>query len=111
MESTDRLSGPELVCPGGNGYRAGDRVLTLAPGPGGSLVTSERAVIYGVDPCRQTLILCTDDGRMIELGAEEAGADRLGYGYATTVHRCQGSTTDRAHLSADGVAGSSPTSR
>jgi conjugative relaxase-like TrwC/TraI family protein len=102
MESTDRLSGPELVCPGGNGYRAGDRVLTLAPGPGGSLVTSERAVIDGVDPCRQTLILCTDDGQMIELGAEEAGADRLGYGYATTVHRCQGSTTDRAHLLADG---------
>jgi hypothetical protein len=102
MEATDRLSGPELVCPGGNAYRAGDRVVALAPGPDGSLVTSQRAVIEGVDPCRQTLTMCTDDGQMVLLGADDAGADRLGYGYATTVHRCQGSTSDRAHLFADG---------
>ncbi len=35
MEATGRLSGPELVCPGGPSYRAGDRVVTLAPGRGG----------------------------------------------------------------------------
>ncbi|MGH9104944.1 MAG: AAA family ATPase [Acidimicrobiales bacterium] len=29
-----RLSGPELEAPGGRRYRAGDRVVTLAPGPG-----------------------------------------------------------------------------
>ncbi len=45
MEFTGRLSGPELVCPGGKAYRAGDEVVTLAPGPGGTLVTSERAVV------------------------------------------------------------------
>ena len=38
----------------------------------------------------------------MHLGRDEAGSDRLGYGYATTVHRCQGSTTERAHLFADG---------
>jgi hypothetical protein len=48
------------------------------------------------------LTLRTDDGRHVHLGMDEAGSDRLGYGYATTVHRCQGSTTDRAHLYADG---------
>ena len=50
MESTGRLSGPEMVCQGGNTYRAGDQVVTLAPGPGGSLVTSERAIVEAVRP-------------------------------------------------------------
>lgn len=36
------------------------------------------------------------------LGKDQAGSDRLGYGYATTVHQAQGSTTERAHLFADG---------
>ena len=44
------LSGPELEAPGGRRYRAGDRVITLAPGPGGAWVTSQRAVVTSVDP-------------------------------------------------------------
>jgi hypothetical protein len=102
MEATGRLSGPELVCPGGDRYRAGDRVVTLAAGADGRLVTSQRAVIAAVDPSEETLTLRTDDGPHVHLDRAEAGMDRLGYGYATTVHRCQGSTTGRAHLYADG---------
>jgi conjugative relaxase-like TrwC/TraI family protein len=102
MDDTGRLSGPELVCPGGGRYRAGDRVVTLAPGADGALVTSQRAVIAGVDPIGETLTLETEDGQHVQLGIQEAGSDRLGYAYATTVHRCQGSTTARAHLYGDG---------
>jgi hypothetical protein len=102
MDATGRLCGPQLVCPGGNTYRAGDQVVTLAPGSDGRLVTSQRALIAAIDPSRETLTLRTDDGQHVHLGIEEAGSDRLGYGYATTVHRCQGSTTERAHLFADG---------
>jgi conjugative relaxase-like TrwC/TraI family protein len=102
MEASGRLSGPELVCPGGARYRAGDRVVTLAPGPSGTLVTSQRAVVDAVDPEAQTLILRADDGQHVVLHTEDAGADRLGYGYATTVHRAQGATVERAHLFADG---------
>ena len=101
MQATGRLSGPELVCAGGNAYRAGDHVITLAPAIG-RLVTSQRAVVTAVDPVRETLTLRTDDGQPVHLDVAEAGSDRLGYGYATTVHRGQGSTTDRAHLFADG---------
>jgi conjugative relaxase-like TrwC/TraI family protein len=102
MAATGRLCGPELVFPGGNAYRAGDRVVTLAPGADGRLVTSQRAVIATVDPAGEELTLWTEDGQHVRLGMEVAGSDRLGYGYATTVHRCQGSTTERAHLLADG---------
>jgi conjugative relaxase-like TrwC/TraI family protein len=102
MEASGRLSGPELACPGGAAYRAGDRVVTLAPGAAGSLVTSQRAVVEAVEPDSASLVLRTDDGRQVRLVGEEVGADRLGHGYATTVHRGQGSTTARAHLFADG---------
>ena len=102
MEASGRLAGPELTCPGGAAYRAGDRVVTLAPCPGGSLVTSERATVERVDTASGSLVLRTDDGRQARLSGEETGADRLALGYATTVHRSQGSTVTRAHLFADG---------
>ena len=102
MEASGRLSGPELACPGGASYRAGDRVVTLAPGTGGTMVTSQRATVEAVQPDSGSLVLRTDDGRRVRLAGDEIGADRLGLGYATTVHRGQGSTTARAHLFADG---------
>jgi conjugative relaxase-like TrwC/TraI family protein len=102
MESSGGLSGPELVCPGGNIYRAGDHVVSLHPGPNGTLVTSERAVVEAVHPEAGTIDLRTGDGRQVRLTGDEAGAERLGYGYAATVHRSQGTTVTRAHLFADG---------
>jgi hypothetical protein len=102
MEATGRLAGPELVCPGGRAYRAGDRVVTLAPGADGRMVTSQRAVITAVDLPGQTLTLRTDDGHHLLVRKDEAAGDGLDYGYATAVHRGQGSTTGRAHLFADG---------
>ena len=53
MNETGRLHGPEAVCPGGLAYRAGDQVVTLAPGPGGSLVTSERGTVASRRPHRR----------------------------------------------------------
>jgi hypothetical protein len=102
MEAAGRLTGPELAGPGGAVYRAGDRVVTLAPGPRGSLVTSERATVELVDATTGSLRLRTDDGRLVRVSGVETGADRLALRYATTVHRSQGSTVARAHLFADG---------
>jgi hypothetical protein len=78
MQATGRLSGPELVGAGGNAYRAGDHVITLAPGAEGRLVTSQRAVVAAIDASEQTLTLRTGDGQHVQLGAEQAGSDRLG---------------------------------
>jgi len=83
-------------------YRAGDQVLALTPSADGALVTSERATVEAVEAELGTLVLRTADDRLVRLGAEDASTDRLGYAYATTVHRSQGSTTSRAHLFADG---------
>ena len=102
MAENGRLSGPELVLSDGASYRAGDRVVALVPSVDGALVTSQRATVEAVDLARGAVTLRTSDDREVCLSAEGAGADRLGYAYATTVHRSQGATTTRAHLFADG---------
>ncbi|MDQ1394422.1 MAG: hypothetical protein QOF30_3399, partial [Acidimicrobiaceae bacterium] len=94
MTATSRLTGPTLVAPGGQIYRAGDWIVTLAPGARGELVTSERGTVTGVDPTAGTLFARMDDGRVQRFGTEDTGAERLSHGYAVTVHRSQGSTVD-----------------
>ena len=101
-ERSGRLTGPELVAPGGRTYRAGDQVITLAPGPKGAWVTSQAARVTAVDPEAQTLTAVTPDGRQLHIGAEDIGSDRLAYGYAITAHRAQGTTVEVAHVLDDG---------
>ena len=101
-ERSGRLTGPELTALGGRTYRAGDRVITLAPGPQGAWVTSQAAQVTAVDPEAQTLTAITPDGRQLHMGADDIGADRLGYGYAITGHRSQGTTVEVAHVLDDG---------
>ncbi|MGD0595859.1 MAG: MobF family relaxase, partial [Acidimicrobiales bacterium] len=56
------LTGPELTAPGGRRYRAGDRVITLAPGPHGAWVTSQPAQVIAVNAEAQTITAVTPDG-------------------------------------------------
>ncbi|MCA1601634.1 MAG: AAA family ATPase, partial [Acidobacteria bacterium] len=99
----DRLSGPELIAPGGAPYRAGDRVVTLAPGARGEIVTSECGSVFAVDPRRgELLVRMDDDGRLQHFAADGIDAAHLAHGYAVTAHRAQGSTVDRAHVLEDG---------
>jgi conjugative relaxase-like TrwC/TraI family protein len=102
METAGRLRGPELTASGGARYRAGDRIVTLAASPDGSVVTSERGVVTAVDKRAGWLTATMDDGRAQQFGAELTGADRLAHGYATTVHRAQGATCDAAYTFSDG---------
>ena len=97
-----RLYGAELEAPGGRRYRAGDRVVTLAPGPDGAWVTSQRAVVTAVDTEARTLTAVTPEGTEMHMGPEHTGADKLGHAYAVTAHRCQGSTVDVTHALEDG---------
>jgi hypothetical protein len=97
-----RLSGPELEAPGGRRYRAGDRVVTLFPGPDGAWVTSQRAVVTAVDPQHMSLVAVTPEGAELHMGPQDLGADKLGHAYATTAHRSQGATVDVTYALEDG---------
>jgi ATP-dependent exoDNAse (exonuclease V) alpha subunit len=96
-----RLHGPNLAADGRH-YAAGDLIVTLAPGAGGQVVTSERGVVEAVDVRHRSLTVRMDDGRLECLVGEELGKDRLAHGYAITVHRSQASTVDIAHRLEDG---------
>ena len=100
-ERLGRLSGKELVV-GEVGYRAGDRIVTLAPGAGGEIVTSECGTVLAVDVERSELAATMDDGRIQRFGPEEIDSDHLAHSYAITVHRSQGATVGRAHVLEDG---------
>jgi hypothetical protein len=50
----------------------------------------------------QALTIRTHTGRSVVLGGDELGKERLDHGYALTVHREQGATSDRTHYLAEG---------
>ena len=100
-ERLGRLSGLELVV-GDTGYRAGDRIVTLAPGAGGEIVTSECGTVLAVDVARRELAATMDDGRIQRFGPDEIDAAHLAHSYAITVHRSQGATVGRSHVLEDG---------
>ncbi|MGI8806971.1 MAG: MobF family relaxase [Acidimicrobiales bacterium] len=100
-ERLGRLSGKELAV-GSTGYRAGDRIVTLAPGGGGEIVTSECGTVLAVDVERRELAATMDDGRLQRFTGDELDAAHLAHSYAVTVHRSQGATVGRAHAYEDG---------
>lgn len=100
-EELGRLSGPELVV-GNVGYRAGDRIVTLAPGANGEIVTSECGTVVGVDVARSELGITMDDGRFQRFAGDDLHGDHLTHGYAVTGHRSQGATVRRAQSLEDG---------
>jgi conjugative relaxase-like TrwC/TraI family protein len=102
IEEAGMLQGPEIRAPGGRRYRAGDRVVLLAPVNEAGLVTSERARVVAVDERQVSLTLLTEDGRRVRLSGEDVSAERLDHAYAMTVHRTQGATTEVSHLFSDG---------
>jgi ATP-dependent exoDNAse (exonuclease V) alpha subunit len=95
------LTGPEITAPGGTPYRAGDRVVTLAP-ISRNVVTSETGTVRRVDPDTGGLDIDFDNGRSYQLSRQHIGSDKLAHGYAITVHRAQGATVDTAHTIDDG---------
>ena len=64
--------------------------------------TPNAAVVRVVDLEHQCLIARMEDGRIEHFATQEIGAAQLAHGYATTVHRSQGSTCDTAHVYEDG---------
>ena len=100
--SLGRLGDEVLLAPGGRSFAVGDRVVALAPGAGGSVVTSETGSVVALDAKGSALVVrMNDGGDLRRLEDEEIGDDRLAHAYAVTVHRSQGSTVQRAHALED----------
>jgi ATP-dependent exoDNAse (exonuclease V) alpha subunit len=96
------LTGANMTAPGGREYAIGDRVVTLTPNHDAELVTSQRAQVIDIDHRRARLTVRTEGDRTVVLAGDAIDAGHLDHGYALTVHREQGATSDRAHVLAEG---------
>ena len=79
MVAEGRVTGPELVTPGGARYAAGDRIIARSPLAQGQIVTSERGVVTGVEFEEQRLVIEMENGKRFWLD-QEAIAGKLAHG-------------------------------
>jgi conjugative relaxase-like TrwC/TraI family protein len=88
-----RVHGPALTVDGRE-YQAGDRVLCLTNDRANGVSNGTRATVTAVDVERQRLTLERGDQRQVVI--DTTRYDAIDRGYAMTVHKAQGMTTDVA---------------
>ena len=94
------IKGPVLEI-GGRDFQPGDRIMTLRNARRLGITNGTTGTIETVDPNARTLTMRTDEGTSIALPASYLHADTIVHAYATTIHKAQGSTVDRAFIYAD----------
>jgi conjugative relaxase-like TrwC/TraI family protein len=101
--SAGHLGDTSVDATGGRRYSTGDHVVALAPDPDRRFVTSQRGLVTAIDKTTGTITVDFDPGSApVTLSGEEIDDRHLDHAYATTVHRAQGATVDRAHVYANG---------
>jgi ATP-dependent exoDNAse (exonuclease V) alpha subunit len=97
MQLDGRLSGPELLVDE-RPYQAGDRVMCLRNQYRLDLRNGTVGTVTNVDAKARTMEICDDWGDMLWVPQRYLDAGHITHAYATTIHKGQGMTTDRAML-------------
>jgi conjugative relaxase-like TrwC/TraI family protein len=95
IEAAEGVSGPTLVV-GERPYQAGDRVMTLRNDRRHGVRNGETATITAVDLGNRSIALRTDHNTAVTLPTGYLDAGNIAHAYATTIHKAQGLTTERA---------------
>jgi len=99
MTVDGRLTGPELTTANGERtFQTGDRILALRNDRRRGLTNGSVGTVTAVDPDARTLTVQLDAGARCEIPTKYLDAGHLAHGYATTAHKSQGLTCDRALL-------------
>ncbi len=98
MTIDHRLTGPELSTAGGRTFQAGDRVLALRNDRRRGLTNGSVGTVTAVDAEARTLTVRLDTGSRCEVPITYLDGGHLAHGYATTAHKAQGLTCERALL-------------
>ena len=96
-KDSGEVSGPELEA-AGRPFAVGDEVIALRGDRRLGVVNGTRGRVSAVDFTQGSLSFTDRTGREVTVPAEYLEAGRLGWGYATTLHKGQGSTVGRAFL-------------
>jgi Ti-type conjugative transfer relaxase TraA len=82
----------------GRPYQAGDRIMTLRNDRRLGVRNGTCAVVAEVDPEQREMTVRTDAGIALALPARYLDAGHVRHAYATTIHKAQGQTVDRAFV-------------
>ena len=97
MLAADQLHGPELEA-GERVFQVGDRVLALRNDKRRGLTNGSLGTVTDLDPAERRIRVRLDTGDMATVTPKYLDAGHLAHGYATTAHKAQGLTCDRALL-------------
>lgn len=86
--------GEQRIDAAGREFAPGDEVICLRNDRRLGVRNGTRSTIESVDPTERTVMLA--GGKVLPAAYLDAG--HLGHGYATTIHKAQGATVDRAFL-------------
>jgi ATP-dependent exoDNAse (exonuclease V) alpha subunit len=111
VDELNELARAELVSAGeiqpggltahGRTFAVGDRVMTLSNRRQLGVVNGARGTVTTINAT--SIAVSLDRGTTIDLPVEYMRAGHLGHAYATTIHKAQGLTCDRALLFANGA--------
>jgi conjugative relaxase-like TrwC/TraI family protein len=87
--------GDDRVVLAGRAFTEGDEILALRNDYRVGLLNGTRGVIEEINVARRTLTVRGDDGQQLAVPFDYAEAGHLTHGYATTIHKAQGTTVDR----------------
>ena len=89
------VHGPAVIA-GRNEFQLGDEVLTLRNNRRLGLTNGERGTITGIDEHARAITIRTTDGNVRTIPPQYFDDGHLDHGYASTIHKAQGLTTDVA---------------
>jgi conjugative relaxase-like TrwC/TraI family protein len=77
-------------------YQVGDRIMTLRNDRRLGVRNGTCALVTAIDPEQRSMAVRTDTGAVLALPARYLDAGHVRHAYATTIHKAQGQTADRA---------------
>lgn len=92
--------GPDIAEAAGRGFAVGDEIVCTKNDRRVGVINGTRSIVAGIDQSGG-LVVTDPDGRRIILPARYLEAGHVAHGYATTIHKAQGATTERTFILAD----------